>query len=73
MRPPGYEPGELPTAPLRDVSSNVKRLISDLRVQRYCFLETYANFLHVFSCFSEQKACKDIGKRQIRQKIHKYK
>ena len=21
MRPPGYEPGELPTAPLRDVNS----------------------------------------------------
>ena len=35
MRPPGYEPGELPTAPLRDV-------ISHLRVQRYCFYLNYA-------------------------------
>ena len=35
MRPPGYEPGELPTAPLRDV-------ISYLRVQRYCFYLNYA-------------------------------
>ena len=23
MRPPGYEPGELPTAPLRDVKNEV--------------------------------------------------
>jgi hypothetical protein len=29
MRPPGYEPGELPTAPLRDIIV--------LRVQRYAF------------------------------------
>ena len=35
MRPPGYEPGEVPTAPLRDV-------ISHLRVQRYCFYLNYA-------------------------------
>ena len=35
MRPPGYEPGELPTAPLRD-------FISHLRVQRYCFYLNYA-------------------------------
>ena len=29
-RPPGYEPGELPTAPLRDIQD----IISRLRVQR---------------------------------------
>ena len=39
MRPPGYEPGELPTAPLRDISfrNGTKTLISFLRVQRYYF------------------------------------
>ena len=50
-RPPGYEPGELPTAPPRDV-------ISCLRVQRYSFLAYctsvsatfYACPLH-FPCF----------------------
>ena len=36
MRPPGYEPGELPTAPLRDV-------ISHLRVQRYGEIFKYPN------------------------------
>ena len=34
MRPPGYEPGELPTAPLRDINHYEKQLISELRVQR---------------------------------------
>ena len=41
MRPPGYEPGELPTAPLRDVNHRNQinnRSISELRVQRYDFL-----------------------------------
>ena len=33
MRPPGYEPGELPTAPLRDIT--LISIISDLRLQRY--------------------------------------
>ena len=36
MRPPGYEPGELPTAPLRDV-------ISSKRLQRYYDFLRYAN------------------------------
>ena len=31
MRPPGYEPGELPTAPLRDVISGAKvQFFSDI-------------------------------------------
>ena len=37
MRPPGYEPGELPTAPPRDVSF--------LRVQRYVYLLDCPNVL----------------------------
>ena len=50
MRPPGYEPGELPTAPLRDV-------IFLKRVQRYDYFLNYANILqknlkkYVFSYF----------------------
>ena len=43
MRPPGYEPGELPTAPLRDV-------IFLKRLQRYDYFFIYANIL--------QKKCK---------------
>ena len=35
MRPPGYEPGELPTAPLRDISFK--------RVQRYTLLNNLPN------------------------------
>ena len=35
-RPPGYEPGELPTAPLR-VHGLARLLIPCLRVQRYGF------------------------------------
>ena len=44
MRPPGYEPGELPTAPLRDINHKTypdlqgKCPISELRLQRYDFL-----------------------------------
>ena len=38
VRPPGYEPGELPTAPLRDV-------IFLKRVQRYDYFLNYANIL----------------------------
>ena len=40
MRPPGYEPGELPTAPHRDIT-----FISELRVQRYDFFLTSPNKL----------------------------
>ena len=38
MRPPGYEPGELPTAPLRDIF--LKRL------QRYDYFLNWPNILH---------------------------
>ena len=38
MRPPGYEPGELPTAPLRDVFLK--------RVQRYDYFLKQPNILH---------------------------
>ena len=44
MRPPGYEPGELPTAPLRDViilAQSGGFLV--LRLQRYDFFLEYAN------------------------------
>ena len=55
MRPPGYEPGELPTAPLRDIN---QRGIPHLRVQRYDYFLRYPNFdatfLH-FSTFSGKK------------------
>ena len=40
VRPPGYEPGELPTAPLRDV---IKMLIFSKRVQRYNFFLKHTN------------------------------
>ena len=37
MRPPGYEPGELPTAPLRDVIvSGCKGMTFFLIVQIFC-------------------------------------
>ena len=39
MRPPGYEPGELPTAPLRDIKS-----ISQLRLQRYVYFLNLQNY-----------------------------
>ena len=42
MRPPGYEPGELPTAPLRDV---IFRAFLEKRVQRYDYFLNYANIL----------------------------
>ena len=44
MRPPGYEPGELPTAPPRDMWYNAfpreKPSLSLLRVQRYDIIWT---------------------------------
>ena len=43
-RPLGYEPNELPTAPLRDV-------ISFLRVQRYCLFLNWPNILMAFCVF----------------------
>ena len=53
MRPPGYEPGELPTAPLRDINPRNQinnRSISELRVQRYDFLLKPPNvFAIIFS------------------------
>ena len=46
MRPPGYEPGELPTAPLRDIIV--------LRVQRYAFFLIYTNnSLNIFKKYAE--------------------
>ena len=50
MRPPGYEPGELPTAPLRDITIKM-RIISELRVQRYDYFPRYANFHASFFLF----------------------
>ena len=41
MRPPGYEPGELPTAPLRDIDY---LCISWLRVQSYEVFGKLQNF-----------------------------
>ena len=53
MRPPGYEPGELPTAPLRDInhlrySECCCDVISELRVQRYDFFIKPPNVLATF-------------------------
>ena len=48
MRPPGYEPGELPTAPLRGV-------FPFLRVQRYCFSSDCASFSPTFFAFWAKK------------------
>ena len=56
MRPPGYEPGELPTAPLRDIQPiNLKQgkwIIPVLRVQRYDYFPRYANFHASFFLFT---------------------
>ena len=49
-RPLGYEPNELPTAPLRDV-------ISLLRVQRYGFLLNYQMFSEYFFCAKRKICC----------------
>ena len=38
MRPPGYEPGELPTAPLRDVNVAAKTIVLSLGWQLSLFL-----------------------------------
>ena len=53
MRPPGYEPGELPTAPLRDInhlrySECCCSVIAELRVQRYDFFIKPPNVLATF-------------------------
>ena len=53
MRPPGYEPGELPTAPLRDInhlrySECCCDVIAELRVQRYGFFVKPPNVLATF-------------------------
>lgn len=53
MRPPGYEPGELPTAPLRDInhlrySECCCDVIAELRVQRYGFFIKPPNVLATF-------------------------
>ena len=53
MRPPGYEPGELPTAPLRDInhlrySECCCSVIAELRVQRYGFFIKPPNVLATF-------------------------
>ncbi len=54
MRPPGYEPGELPTAPLRDhfvvlfLKSAAKvRLFSEIAKYLFCFFE----FEVFYECF----------------------
>ena len=52
MRPPGYEPGELPTAPLRDIN---QRGIPHLRVQRYYFFLNPANFPVFFLVISNKR------------------
>ena len=56
MRPPGYEPGELPTAPLRDIKS-----ISQLRLQRYVYflnLQNYhAKYCRMMDIFDLNQTC----------------
>ena len=59
MRPPGYEPGELPTAPLRDInhckSSTWKYLLSCFLVcecKGSMFFWFYQTFEHFFLSFA---------------------
>ena len=44
MRPPGYEPGELPTAPLRDVESEVSLICG-------CKGTTFFSYMQIFMHF----------------------
>ena len=46
MRPPGYEPGELPTAPLRDVVF----LFAIAKVRLFCEINKYffLNFVEIW-------------------------
>ena len=39
MRPPGYEPGELPTAPLRDINQNKSKNTSNRALSNCCISE----------------------------------
>ena len=69
MRPPGYEPGELPTAPLRDInhlrySECCCDVISELRVQRYDFLARPPNVFAII--FQEKIARKGQGAKRQR-------
>ena len=72
MRPPGYEPGELPTAPLRDINHRNQinnRSISELRVQRYDFLLKPPNvFAIIFQkwCKKAKKQCRKAIKRWLK-------
>ena len=55
MRPPGYEPGELPTAPLRDVkpvlfSKSAAKVLLFSELCK-CFCENYTKKTH-FETFS---------------------
>ena len=58
MRPPGYEPGELPTAPLRDVNNTLERGLlskSAAKVRLFselckCFCENYTK-KYLFALF----------------------
>ena len=55
MRPPGYEPGELPTAPLRDVIF-LKRLAKKVQIFRL-FVLLPSNYLVVSEVFSKFAHC----------------
>ncbi len=62
MRPPGYEPGELPTAPLRDViilANEVSFSIADAKVLIFSETAKKISYFFVFAWvnvhFSSQK------------------
>ena len=52
MRPPGYEPGELPTAPLRDIQLRQRENRFSIAMQRYCFFPIQQNILRTNSYFA---------------------
>ena len=54
MRPPGYEPGELPTAPLRDVNCT-DVLSSVLRCKGSVFFSFPQTFMAFFLAVSNKK------------------
>ena len=48
MRPPGYEPGELPTAPLRDIYRSF--LFAGAKVRLFC--DMTKSFVVLSACFN---------------------
>ena len=65
MRPPGYEPGELPTAPLRD--NCTAKVIKSWETQG--MRQTFFSLMHNFTLFMHTKElflAHDNGKWDLR-------